>query len=306
MFLPGIGVAGGAAFSEEMALYSHLRFATAASLIAFGGIIGVGVPALLFSAVEWPLVVRAETSDSTASGCKHQSWLHFDRNCLARRDLLSTAGRGASDGGTVAALSEPDKAAEQPLTASQYTATVPQKSVTQESATQESVTQESVAESVPQGSMPQEFIAKEPALRRSKPPEFVLQGLPPQQFAGQESASEESASQESAPAKRSDVTTPRRAKPAARRATEERQAAKPANGTQASLPAAKKPIRSGRIAKRSTNEALNVVRRFGDSPRDVPGNAYAGNGARVGGRPGLPLDIRPTSIQDVYYYSTPR
>jgi hypothetical protein len=81
---------------------------------------------------------------------------------------------------------------------------------------------------------------------------------------------------------------------------------KPATDTQASLPAAKKPIRSSRVAKRSTNEALNVVRRFGDSPRDIPVSAYAGNGTRVGGRPGLPLDIRPTSIQDVYYYSVPR
>jgi hypothetical protein len=76
--------------------------------------------------------------------------------------------------------------------------------------------------------------------------------------------------------------------------------------TQASLPAAKKPIRSSRIAKRSSNEALNIVRRFGDSPRDIPANAYAGNGTRAGNKPGLPLDIRPTSIQDVYYYSTPR
>jgi hypothetical protein len=109
--------------------------------------------------------------------------------------------------------------------------------------------------------------------------------------------------------------TPRRNRtartaPAPRSAAVERRVAKsstdkPATGTQASLPAAKKPIRS-RIAKRSTNEALNVVRKFGDSPRDIPVSAYAGNGTRVGGRPGLPLDIRPTSIQDVYYYSVPR
>ena len=291
-------------------MYSHLRFATAASLIAFGGIIGVGVPALLFSAAERSLVARAEISDSTASACKHQSWLHFDRNCLARRDLLWTAGRGASNGGTVAAPSEPDKAAEQPLTESRHTATVPQEFVTQESVTQESVTQESVT----QGSVPQEFIAKEPALRRSKPPEFVLQGLPPQDSAAQESPSQGSATQESAvqepapkgPAKRSGVTAPVRATPTSRPAAEQRHAAKPVNGTQASLPAAKKPIRSSQIAKRSTNEALNVVRRFGDSPRDIPVSAYAGNGVRVGGRPGLPLDIRPTSIQDVYYYSVPR
>jgi hypothetical protein len=302
MFLPRIGVV---AFSEEMALYSHLRFVTAASLIAFGGIIAVGVPALLFSAVERPLVARAEISDSTASACKHHSWLHFDRNCVARHDLLSTAGRGASNGGTVAARSEPDKAAEQPLTENRHTATVPQDPIIQDSVTQDSATHESV----PQGSVAQEFIAKEPAPRRSKPPEFVLRGLPPQQLAEQEWVAEESAARESAPqepAKRSDVTTPRRAKPAARRAAEERHAAKPANGTRASLPAGKKAIRSSRIAKRSTNEALNVVRRFGDSPRELPASAFAGNATRAGNRTGQPLDIRPTSMQDVYYYSTPR
>jgi hypothetical protein len=92
----------------------------------------------------------------------------------------------------------------------------------------------------------------------------------------------------------------------AKSSTDKSSTDKPATDTQASLPAAKKPIRSSRVAKRSTNEALNVVRRFGDSPRDIPVSAYAGNGTRVGGRPGLPLDIRPTSIQDVYYYSVPR
>jgi len=50
--------------------------------------------------------------------------------------------------------------------------------------------------------------------------------------------------------------------------------------------------------RRRTNEALNSVRRFGDRWYDVPVNAYAPDEAR---RP-----IRPTSIQDIYYYSIPR
>jgi hypothetical protein len=49
--------------------------------------------------------------------------------------------------------------------------------------------------------------------------------------------------------------------------------------------------------RRRTNEALNSMRRFGDR-YDVPVNAYAPDEAR---RP-----IRPTSIQDIYYYSIPR
>ena len=163
----------------------------------------------------------------------------------------------------------------------------------------------------------------EPVLRKSTPPDFVLQGLAPQEPASQKPASQEPVAGQTAtpepvaqePA--AQPPTPRRNR-TARTAPAPRSAAvverrvaksstdKPATGTQASLPAAKKPIRSSRIAKRSTNEALNVVRRFGDSSRDIPVSAYAGNGTRVGGRPGLPLDIRPTSIQDVYYYSVPR
>ncbi|TMJ22398.1 MAG: hypothetical protein E6G96_19790 [Alphaproteobacteria bacterium] len=52
--------------------------------------------------------------------------------------------------------------------------------------------------------------------------------------------------------------------------------------------------------KRRRNEALNSVRRFGDRQRDVPANAYAADGMRH------TIPIRPTSIQDVYYYSVPR
>jgi hypothetical protein len=52
--------------------------------------------------------------------------------------------------------------------------------------------------------------------------------------------------------------------------------------------------------KRRRNEALNSVRRFGDRQRDVPANAYAAEGMR------RTIPIRPTSIQDVYYYSVPR
>jgi hypothetical protein len=155
-----------------------------------------------------------------------------------------------------------------------------------------------------QGSAPQQFVLKDPAPRRSMPPEFVLQGL-----AAQESASKESAAQDPAPqkaAKGTDVMAPARATPAPRPAAEERHVAKPASGAQASLPVSKKAARANRTAKRPTSEALNAVRKFGDSPQDIPVSAYAGNGTRARNGARLPLDIRPTSIQDVYYYSVPR
>jgi hypothetical protein len=59
-------------------------------------------------------------------------------------------------------------------------------------------------------------------------------------------------------------------------------------------PAARQQV----AAKQSSTEALRTVRRFGDNLQDIPVRSFAGNGK--------PLDIRirPTSIQDVYYYSS--
>jgi hypothetical protein len=54
------------------------------------------------------------------------------------------------------------------------------------------------------------------------------------------------------------------------------------------------------LEKRRTSEALNSVRRFGDTLHDIPVNAYAADGTR------RTIPIRPRSIQDVYYYSLPR
>jgi hypothetical protein len=59
---------------------------------------------------------------------------------------------------------------------------------------------------------------------------------------------------------------------------------------------------TGRVrdAKVPTNEALRAVRRFGDDLHDIPVSAYAADGTKRS------IVIRPTSIQDVYYYSVPR
>ena len=55
-----------------------------------------------------------------------------------------------------------------------------------------------------------------------------------------------------------------------------------------------------RAAKRPTGEALNAVRNFGDNLHDIPVSSYAADGTP------RKIVIRPTSIQDVYYYSAPR
>jgi hypothetical protein len=84
-------------------------------------------------------------------------------------------------------------------------------------------------------------------------------------------------------------------------AAKERHAAKPAiEDDEETRPAQKKAFRPERTAKRPTNDALNAVRRFGDAPREIPATSYAADGSR------RDIVIRPTSIQDVYYYSTRR
>jgi len=209
-------------------VYSHLRFVTAASLIAFGSIIGVGALALLPAALERPRVAGAEIPDPPAIPCKRQTWLHFDRNCLSRRDLPWIAERGTARAVTVEVPSAAaENAPEQPLMARRHAATVPQ-----------------------------------------------------------ESASE--------------ITAPEHGLPVPPPTAEERHVAKPTIESQPRLPASKKAARGDRAAKRPTNEALKAVRRFGDALHDIPVSAYAADGTR------RRIVIRPTSVQDVYYYSVPR
>jgi hypothetical protein len=62
-------------------------------------------------------------------------------------------------------------------------------------------------------------------------------------------------------------------------------------------PARKKQVRREPAAKRPTGDALRTVRRFGDNLQDIPVTSYAGDGSR------RTIVVRPTSIQDVYYYS---
>jgi len=91
------------------------------------------------------------------------------------------------------------------------------------------------------------------------------------------------------------------APPAPKKAATERHVAMPAIESQVAPAPPKKVARGGRAARRSTNEALKTVRRFGgETLHDIPVSAYAADGTRRS------IVIRPTSVQDVYYYSVPR
>jgi hypothetical protein len=90
----------------------------------------------------------------------------------------------------------------------------------------------------------------------------------------------------------------RRDRPAAQpRSAKERHAAKPTVDAQTARPAPRKTARRDRTAKPPTNEALNTVRSLSDNLRDIPVSSYAADGTS------RRIVIRPTSIQDVYYYS---
>src|SRR5262249_28593093 len=100
------------------------------------------------------------------------------------------------------------------------------------------------------------------------------------------------------PKPRREAMAPGRERPPA---AEARRVPNPAAEAQLRAAAPKKPASEDRAAKqRPTNEALNAVRRFQDDLRDIPVSAYTADGTR------RTIVIRPTSIQDVYYYSTPR
>jgi hypothetical protein len=214
-------------------LYSFVRFAAAAALIAFGGIIAVGALMLIPTAAQRVLVAGGETPRPPAIPCERQTSLDFDQDCSSvtpQRDLPRIAGYGGSSAVTGETPAPAEKAPEQPSTETARPAAAPQ----------------------------------EPARQAISPaPERVTPVSPP--------------------------------------GAAERREAKPMIKAQARPPAPKKIARRDQAAKRSTSEALRTVRRFGDRDRDtlqdIPVSAYAADGQQ------RTIVIRPTSVQDVYYYS---
>jgi hypothetical protein len=311
-------------------LYSHLRFVIAAALIAFGGVIAVGVPALLL-AVDRPLLAETDVSEPPAAACAQQGWLHFDRNC-SQRGLPWAAARSTGNAGPVEAPLEPT--AEQPLTEGRQAATAPEPSAPQFSMRQLSEPQLFA----PQISVPQSFTSRDTAAREVAPQESATndparqmsaakdtapqvtaphvaapqvaapQAAAPQVAAPQEAARQELATRQPAPqeagpgqsVEQSEATAPVRTRSVRRAPAEDRHFAQSPAATQTRAPPAKRVARSDRTAKRPTTEALNAVRKFEDPRPEISANSYAADGTPHR------IVIRPTSIQDVYYYSAPR
>jgi len=317
-------------------LYSHLRFVIATALIAFAGVIAVGVPALLL-AVDRPLLAQTDVSEPpAASSCAEQGWLHFDRNC-SQRGMPWVAARRTVDAGPVEPPLEP--AADQPLTEGRQATTAPEPSAPQLSLRQLSEPQLFA----PQISVPQSFTSRDAAAREVPPHESAAndaapqmpaakdaasqvpapqvaapratapQAVAPQVAAPQVSAPREAARQELAtrlpasqevapgqPAEQSEATAPVRPRSVRRAPAENRRVAQSPAAAPARAPLSKRVARGERPAKRPASEALNAVRKFDEALPEIPANSYAADGTP------RRIVIRPTSIQDVYYYSAPR
>jgi len=297
-------------------LYSNLRFVASASLVALASL--VGVLALFPDALD-ELVVASAESDSPATACK-QDWRRFDPGCLSRRGMPWVAPSPDSN----ATPSPGEDASAQPLTESPSAAAAPVAPVQQSEAA--APQRETPAPGGEERQIPtqrneaaqQETPAPAPVAEERQVPtqrsEATQQETPAPPPVAEEQRVEEQRREATAPPQeaspppvvverhipkqRHQVMAPRRETPAP--VAEGRRAAKPAAEAQRAA-VAKKPASEDRAAKqRPVTEALNAVRRFQDNLHDIPVSAYAADGTR------RTIVIRPTSIQDVYYYSAPR
>ena len=275
-------------------MYSNLRFVASASLVALASL--VGVLALFPDALEELVLASAETSDSPATACK-QDWLRFDPSCLSRRGMPWVAPFPNSN----ATPSTGEDASARPVTESSPAAAAPVEPVQQsEAAAPQQGTPAPVAE---ERKSPTPTQRSEAAQQETPAPVAEEQHIeeqrrqataPPQEASPPPPVAEE----RHIPKQRREVAAPRRETPPV---AEGRRAAKPAAEAQPRAAAPKKPASEDRAAKqRPVTEALNAVRRFQDNLHDIPVSAYAADGTR------RTIVIRPTSIQDVYYYSAPR
>jgi hypothetical protein len=280
-------------------LYSNLRFVASASLVALASV--VGVLALYPDVLEELLVASAEISDPPAA-CQQQDWWQLDRSCLSRRGMPWVAASPESN--AVAVPSAAEDAPEQPSTENQSAASAPAQMTQQNEATvlqQETPAPSPVAEErqIPTqrsevAAPPQETPAPPPLAEEQQIGEQRKEAAAPQQ---ETSPPPPVVGERHVPKQRREVMAPRRETPPA---AEGRRVPKPAAEAQPRAAVPKKPAPEERAAKqRPTNEALNAVRRFQDDLRDIPVSSYAADGTR------RTIVIRPTSIQDVYYYSAP-
>jgi hypothetical protein len=286
-------------------LYSNLRFVISASLIGCAGLIGV--LALLPPTLEERLLASAELSAAPAPACNPQNWLRFDRNCLSRRGMpwvadlpaqkedpspVESTPEQASDTRASAAVPSPtETSASSSSEASASASTDASASASTDASTQFPPSQSSMSAAQESAQTTDVTGSRQEAPMSAAVTAKELQAATQQSEVPQQETSAPPVAGERPMVKQRNVT--RHPAPVAT----ERRVAKPVVESQS--PAAKKTTREARGAKPS-NEALNAVRKFQDNLRDIPVSSYAADGTQ------RTIVIRPTSIQDVYYYSAPR
>jgi hypothetical protein len=266
-----IVVRGGRPFEGELPLHSYLRIVIAACLVAFAAVIGAGAVLVLPRAFERPLVAADDGPE--AAVCRH-GWLGRDRSCIARSETPPAVVTQTAAAVDTLALPAPPAAAARPASPADTPAARPQPA------------QPEIAQPEPAPSVPSATVAQAPAAAPPAPAAVpVAAAAPPASAAAPDTTSTMPSAAVAQPHKEPAAQPPKA-----------RRAAKPAARERARV--AKRPAAREKTAKRSTtNGALNVVRGFGDNLGDIPVTSYAPDGSR------RTIVIRPTSIQDVYYYS---
>lgn len=271
---------------------SYVRFATAAALIAFGGIIGAGAIALVPAAIERIPAIRAE--GPPASACDPQTRLPWDRNCQA-----ATAAPQEPPAGTAPREAANAAAAEVPPLAGTTEAPPPARAA--EVSPPAPTTPEPSVRDNGRSATPRQAAAGEPSMFTPSPLAPPTGGKP-STFSSSQPAPP--AATEKPPAATPAVAArPPRQAAATRPSAENETAPRPSAANESAPRAAaakKKASRQEQAAKRSTSEALGVVRRFGETLPEIPVRSYAPDGTQ------RTIVIRPTNIQDSYYYSAPR
>jgi hypothetical protein len=260
-------------------LHSYVRFAAAAALIAFGGIIGAGAIALVPAALERIPAIRAE--GPPANACDPQTRLPWDRSCqMATASPQQPPASAPREAANTAAAEVPPLARTVEAPPPARTVEVPSPARTVEVPPPARTTPEPPARDSARAATPRQAAAGEP-------PTFAPSLLAPP-TGGTPSTFTSSPPVPPADAAPQSVAAQPRA-PAA-------------NESAPRASAAKKASRREQAAKRSTNtnEALGVVRRFGETLPEIPVRSYAPDGTQ------RTIVIRPTNIQDSYYYSAPR
>jgi hypothetical protein len=280
-------------------LNSYVRFASAAALIAFGGIIGAGAIALVPAAIERIPAIRAE--GPLASACDPQTRLPWDRNCPAeaaspQQPAAGAAPREAADAAAdvppparIVEVPPPARTVEVPPPARTVEAPPPARAA--EVSPPAPTTPEPSVRDNGRSATPRQAAAGEPSMFTPSPLAPPPGGKP----------STFTSSQPAPPAaiEKPPAATPAVAARPPRQAAATRAPAENETAPRASA-AKKKASRQEQAAKRSTREALGVVRRFGETLPEIPVRSYAADGTQ------RTIVIRPTNIQDSYYYSAPR